>query len=197
LFSGTEFLAMAEIGVTEGAVEQQDSEIIANILRFKTVRSEDIMTPRTVVRLASEDQTISDFYEDAGELPFSRIPLYEGKVKEHITGYFLKSELLVQLLQGKGDQPLKSIRRDITVVPETLPISDMFSQFLKNREHIALAVDEYGGMAGIVTMEDVMETLLGLEITDESDKTVNMQALARKNWKRRAQQIGLIKDDDA
>jgi CBS domain containing-hemolysin-like protein len=193
VFSRSEFLAMAEIGVSEGVVEQQDSEIIANLLRMVKVEAKDIMTPRTVVRLASEQQTIKDFYKTAGELPFSRIPLFEGEVKEHVSGYCLKAEVLESLVQGNGDQLLKTIMREIIVVPEHLPISDLFTQFLEKREHIALAVDEYGGMAGIVTMEDVMETLLGLEITDESDNTVDMQALARKNWQARARRIGLIK----
>ena len=194
VFSRSEFLAMAKIGVNEGMVKEQDSEIIANLLRLKTVRTKDIMTPRTVVRLASEDQTIKDFYKAEGVLPFSRIPLFEGQVNEHITGYFLKSELLEYLVQGQGDQPLSKLKRDITVVPEMLSISDLFNIFLNKQEHIALVVDEYGGMAGIVTMEDVMETLLGLEITDESDSTEDMQALARKNWEARARRIGLFED---
>ena len=194
VFSSSEFLALAQIGVTEGAVEQQDSEIIANLLRMAKVQARDIMTPRTVVRLASEEQTVKAFYKTAGELPFSRIPLFEGKEREHISGYFLKAELLENLVQGNGDQHLSSIKRDITVVHESLPISALFNRFLEQREHIALVVDEIGGMAGIVTMEDVMETLLGMEITDESDSTVDMQVLARKNWETRAQRIGLIKD---
>jgi len=194
VFSHTEFLALAEIGVTEGVVEQQDSEIIGNLLRMARVQAKDIMTPRTVVRLASELQSVKDFYKSAGVLPFSRIPLFEDDDKEHISGYCLKSEILESLVQGNGDHLLNTIRRDITVVHENLPISDLFNQFLEKREHIALVVDEYGGMEGIVTMEDVMETLLGMEITDESDNTVDMQALARENWKVRARRIGLIKE---
>ena len=154
------------------------------------------MTPRVVVRSASEEQTIKDFYKSFDELPFSRIPLYEGENNEFISGYFLKSVLLESLVQGNGDQPLSSIKREITVVHENLPISELFNTLLEKREHIVLVVDEYGGMAGIVTMEDVMETLLGMEITDESDSTVDMQALARKNWKERARRIGLIEDGE-
>jgi CBS domain containing-hemolysin-like protein len=195
VFSRSEFLAMAEIGVTEGVFEKQDSEIIANLLRFETVRTEDIMTPRTVVRLASENKTLKEFYKDAGELPFSRIPLYEGKEKEHISGYFLKSDLMENLVQGSGGEHLSTIKRGITVVHESLPISELFNRFLEKREHISLVVDEFGGMAGIVTMEDVLETLLGMEITDESDNTVDMQVLARKNWEARTRRIGLIKED--
>lgn len=195
VFSHSEFLAMAEIGVTEGIVERQDSEIIGNLLRMHEVRARDIMTPRTVVRLAPEKQSIKEFYKSAGVLPFSRIPLHEGEIKEHISGYFLKSELLEILVHGKGDQLLDSIKRDITVVHESFPISDLFDRFLEQREHIALVVDEYGGMSGIVTMEDVMETLLGIEITDESDNNVDMQALARKKWEQRALRLGLIEED--
>lgn len=192
VFSRSEFLAMAKIGVNEGLVKEQDSEIIANLLRLKTVRTKDIMTPRTVVRQAPEEQTIKDFYKAQGELPFSRIPLFEGQESEHITGYCLKSELLERLVVGRGNELLKTLRRDITVVPELLSISDLFNTFLNQQEHIALVVDEYGGMAGIVTMEDVMETILGLEITDELDNTEDMQALARKNWEARAKRIGLF-----
>ena len=153
------------------------------------------MTPRTVVRLASEDRTIEDFYKSAGVLPFSRIPLYEGTVNEHISGYCLTAELLENLVHNKGDCLLSTIKRNITAVPESIPISNLFDHFLKKREHITLVVDEYGGMSGIVTMEDVMETLLGVEITDESDKNMDMQVLARKNWEKRALRIGLIGED--
>lgn len=195
VFSRSEFLALAEIGVREGEVEKQDSRIIANLLRLDMVRARDIMTPRTVVRVASEEQTIKAFHQSAGELPFSRIPLYEGSVNEHISGYFLKAELLENLVHNKGDCLLSTIKRDITAVPESIPISNLFDHLLEKREHITLVVDEYGGMSGIVTMEDVMETLLGVEITDESDKNLDMQALARKKWEERARRIGLIEEN--
>jgi len=195
VFSRSEFLALAEIGVTEGSFNKQDSKIIGNLLRMENVQAKDIMTPRMVVRSASEEQSSREFYASAGKLPFSRIPLYEGKNNEHISGYFLKADLLESLVQGHDNQPLTAIKRDIQAVHESLPLSDIFDHFLEKLEHIVLIVDEYGGMAGIVTMEDVMETLLGLEITDESDSTVDMQALARQNWEKRARRIGLIEDN--
>lgn len=197
VFSRSEIVAMAEIGVTEGEVKKQDSEIIGNLLQMVKVRAKDIMTPRTVVRVASEERSIKDFYDTSGKSPFSRILLYEGNSKEHISGYFLKAELLERLVEGEGDSLLATIKRDIAVLHENLPISELFNYFLENREHIGLIVDEYGGMAGIITMEDVMETLLGMEITDETDSTVDMQALARKNWELRARRIGLIKDSES
>ena len=160
---------MATIGVTEGMVEKHDREIIANLLRMETVQVKDIMTPRTVVRLASEEQTIKAFYKSAGKLPFSRIPMYEGEIKEHVSGYFLKAELLESLVLGNGERPLGAIKRDIHAVHEFLPISDLFDHFLEKREHIVLVVDEYGGMEGIVTLEDVLEEIVG-DIIDESDQ---------------------------
>jgi CBS domain containing-hemolysin-like protein len=195
LFSRSELVALAEIGVSEGAVEKQDSEIIANLLRLNTLKVSDIMTPRTVVRLAPEEQTVKTYYKTVGTLPFSRIPLYEGDNKEHVTGYCLKADILESLVHGHGDRQLAEIRRKIHVVHESLALSSLFDHFLQKREHIALVVDEYGGTAGVVTMEDVMETLLGMEITDESDSIDDMQALARKNWEKRARRIGLIGED--
>lgn len=194
VFSRSELVALAEIGVSEGVVEKQDSEIIANLLRLNTLKVRDIMTPRTVVRLAPEQQTVKEYYKSAGTLPFSRIPIYEGGDKEHVTGYCLKADILEHLVHGQGDRQLADLKRKIHVVHESLAISSLFDHFLQKREHIALVVDEYGGMAGVVTMEDVMETLLGMEITDESDSIDDMQALARKNWEKRARRIGLIED---
>jgi len=132
VFSHSEFLALAEIGVTEGMVDQHESDIIGNLLQMVKVQVWDIMTPRTVVVVASEEQTISEFYETSGKLAFSRIPLYEGKVKEHISGYFLKAELLESLVHGDGDSLLSTIKREITVVHENLPISNVFDRLLEN-----------------------------------------------------------------
>jgi CBS domain containing-hemolysin-like protein len=196
VFSRSEIQAMAEIGVAEGVFEKQDSEIIGNLLWLVEVRARDIMTPRTVVKLAPQDQSVKDFYESSGELLFSRIPVHEGEAKEKISGYVLKDELLEKLVKGEGDLHLRSLKRDITVVHEAFPVSQLFQDFMEKREHIALVVDEFGGMDGIVTMEDVLETLLGMEITDEMDRSVDMQAVARRNWRLRARRFGLIEPSD-
>ena len=192
VFSRSEFLAMAEIGVEEGHVEPQESEVIENLLLLHTVQAKDIMTPRPVVKIASEDMTIREFFEDNKKLPFSRIPLYERDAREDISGYFLKDKLHTSLLHNKGNEPLRSIRREIIIIHETFPVPDLFKLFLEKREHIALVVDEFGGMAGIITMEDVIETLLGTEIIDEADHTVDMQALAKEKWKQRVRKHGLV-----
>ncbi len=196
VFSRSEFLAMAEIGVEEGHVEPQESEVIENLLLLHTVQAKDIMTPRPVVKVASEEMTIQDFFEGNKELPFSRIPLYERDSREDISGYFLKDKLHTSLLHDRGNRPLKTIRREIIIIHERFPIPDLFKLFLEKRELIALVVDEFGGMAGIVTMEDVIETLLGTEIIDEVDHTVDMQALAREKWEQRVRRHGLVQETD-
>ena len=163
-------------------------------MRFHTIDTKSIMTPRTVVKAATEEMTLQAFHEANPNLQFSRIPTYHDGSMDRVTGYFLKDALLANLLDNKGEEALSSLRRDIMVVNEKFPITDLYDRMLDKREHIALVVDDFGGMAGIVTMEDVIETLLGLEIVDELDNAEDMQALARENWKKRASALGLIEE---
>ena len=191
-FSRSDFLVMADIGARHGVFEPHESEIIGSLLRFHAVRAKDVMTPRMVVKAASACQSIGDFFEQNRDLRFSRIPLYEGDSRDHVIGYLLKDELLDAVVDGKQTAELRSLLHKIITVSEGHPIVDLFNRFLAEREHIALVVGEFGGMAGIVTMEDVIETLLGIEIVDESDRTADMQVLARRSWERRAKRLGLL-----
>jgi CBS domain containing-hemolysin-like protein len=192
VFTRLDFLAMAEVGEREGVFERHESEIIGNLLKFNTIQARDVMTPRVVVVTASESETISEFLERNRDIRFSRIPLREGDSSDHISGYVLKNEVLAAAIDEKQNETLASLRREMVVVHEDFPIPELFNRFIDKREHIALVVDEFGGMAGIVTMEDVIETLLGMEIVDELDQADNMQALARKNWEKRARRLGII-----
>ena len=194
VLSRSDFMVMTEIGEQEGVFQPNESSIIKNLLRFHTIDTKSIMTPRTVVIAAAEETTLQAFHDRYPALQFSRIPTYHEGSKDRVTGYFLKDALLTHLLDGKGDETLSKLRRDIMVVNEAFPITELYNRFLEKREHIALVVDEFGGMAGIVTMEDVIETLLGLEIVDEFDNAVDMQKLARENWKKRAKTLGLIEE---
>ncbi|HEY5679137.1 MAG TPA: hemolysin family protein [Pseudomonadales bacterium] len=194
VLSRSDFLAMTKIGERAGVFEKSESEIIKNLLRFEQVCAKDIMTPRTVVIAEPESRTVAEFYAAHDQLRFSRIPIFSD-AKDHITGYVLKDELLSSLVQQEGDRTLGDFRRDIMVAKEDQPLPDLFSRLVEKREHIALVVDEFGGMAGIVTMEDVIETLLGLEIVDESDQVYDMQAHARAQWARRAKAHGLTETD--
>ena len=192
VFTRSDFLAMTELGEQEGVFEQTESHLINNLLQFNTVQASDVMTPRTVVVKVEESKTIAEFYETNKTLRFSRIPVFEKDHQDHIQGFILKTELLQKMLSNEGERPVSSIMRPISLVQEDYPIPDLFNDFLEKSEHIAVVVDEFGGMDGIVTMEDVIETMLGKEIIDEMDNTEDMRELARLRWKKRAEKIGLI-----
>ncbi len=184
VFSREDFHAMAEIAEEEGVFEEQESNVIKNIISFKETPVNDIMTPRSVMLTANEEQTIKEFYNEHPELRFSRIPLFKGE-PDDITSYFLKDKLYDAIIKGNGDKPLKSIKRDILTTNRDESVSDLFEKLIENKEHIALVFDEYGSVSGIVTQEDSIETLLGLEIMDESDRHADMQDLAKKQHKKR------------
>lgn len=191
-FSRSDFVAMADIGAQHGIFEEQESAIITNLLKFRSVRARDVMTPRTVVRSSSATETLGEFFDKNREQRFSRIPLYENESRDQVIGYVLKDQILAGMLDGDTAKPLVSLKREIIAVPDDYPILELFNRFLSAHEQIALVVDEFGGLDGIVTMEDVIETLLGVEIVDESDRTVDMQVLARRSWEQRARRVGLI-----
>ncbi|PEN10392.1 hemolysin [Longibacter salinarum] len=193
-FSREEFTAMAEIGEEEGVFEEKESRILRNLFRFNSLRVRDVMTPRTVVFDLPEEKTIGDVVSEHDEFRFSRIPVYNAN-RDDITGYVLKDEMLLLAAQEEMDVQLRELSREILVVRETLPLPDLLERLLDRLEHIALVVDEYGGMAGIVSMEDVVETLLGMEIVDEADSVEDMQALARQQWFKRAKDLGMVPDE--
>jgi len=151
------------------------------------------MTPRTVVKSADQTMTIQAFYDENPNLVFSRIPIYQNSY-DQVTGFILKDVLLESIIKGKGDQDLKSIARKIVVVQEDQKMQDLFNELLSKNEHIAVVVDQFGGMSGVLTVEDIVETLLGLEIVDELDNTIDMQQLARQNWEQRAKRLGIIEE---
>jgi CBS domain containing-hemolysin-like protein len=193
VLSREDFTAMADIAHEEGVFQKSESTIIKNLLQFDEILVKDIMTPRTVMKAAPESMAIKDFFEANRRLRFSRIPVYSDGV-DNITGFVLKDIVLEEMINKNGDIPLSEIKRDILVTDRNKPIPQLFEKFISQRAHIALVVDEYGSVSGIVTMEDVIETLLGLEIMDESDNVENLQLLARKNWETRAKRLGIIED---
>ena len=187
----TDLLAMAELGAEEGVFEVEESEMIGHLIRFQTIQARDVMTPRTVVAVAAEDETIAEYYGNAKRQRFSRIPVFNESI-DHITGYVLKDDVLAALVDGRGAEPIANLRREIVAVGETYAITDLFTNLRSEREHLAVVMDDFGGMAGIVTMEDVIETLLGLEIMDETDATTDMRQLARRHRVRRAKVLGTL-----
>ncbi|MCP3980718.1 MAG: HlyC/CorC family transporter [bacterium] len=193
--SKEELGAMAELAEDEGVVKEEESRILRNLLRFGSLRAQDIMTPRTVVFALAEDDSVGDVMRTHPTLRFSRIPVYRTD-RDDVTGYVLKDELLLRAARDDTRPLLRSLRREIFIVPETLSLSSLFEQMLERTDQIALVVDEYGGMAGLVSMEDVVETLLGLEIVDEADSATDMQLLAREQWLRRARRLGIVQEGD-
>lgn len=194
VLSREDFTAMADIAQEEGVFQESESIVIKNLLKFDEILAKDIMTPRTVMKIAHENKTIKEFFDENPKLRFSRIPIYKDKV-DNITGFVLKDTVLEEMINENGDCLLATIKRDILVVNRDKPIPDLFETFISQKQHIALVVDEYGSISGLVSMEDVIETLLGLEIMDESDNVDDLQHLARENWKVRAKRLGLIDEN--
>lgn len=194
--SREEIGAMADLGHREGVFEKEESNIMRNLIKFSSLKVEDIMTPRIVVIKYSEMKTIDDVLSENEELTVSRVPVY-GKSDEDITGYVLKNDMYLELSKGNEDTKLKDLKRDILIVPEMSSIKNLFEKLLDSQDHIAIVVDEYGGFSGVVTMEDVVETLLGMEIVDEIDTIDDMQKLARQRWLERAKKLGIPLPDTA
>jgi CBS domain containing-hemolysin-like protein len=178
----------------EGVFQDRESRIIQNIALFDQLKARDIMTPRTMIFAAPEEMSARELYRLQPEIRFSRIPVYRDTV-DNITGYILKDDLLQRLVEEKGRLSLGSFARKIPVVYVSLSIPELYHDFTSGNDHIALVVDEYGGTSGIVTLEDVIETILGLEIIDEMDNIEDLRIAARQEWKKRAERMGIdLKD---
>ncbi|HIB36197.1 CNNM domain-containing protein [Mesonia sp.] len=189
--SKEEFMAITETAEKEGVFEKSESKFIKNLMLYKSILAKDVMTPFSVAVTADENTSIEDFYTEHKNLKFSRIPIYNER-SNNITGFILKDDFLEEIIKNNGSQPLASIKRDLLITQAKTPIQHLFNFFIEKRAHIAVVTDEFGNTIGIITMEDMIETLLGLEIMDESDNIADMQHLARKNWERRAKRLGII-----
>jgi len=200
-FSRDEFVAMASIGKEEGMINDRESKIIRNLFLFKSVEASTVMTPRIVVSALQKDLTVEQALSDPGKALFSRLPIYSTDL-DSVVGFVLREDLLVAKSLGQVHRPISEFRRDIVAVIASTPLSRLMETLLEQRQHIALVVGEYGETKGLVTLEDVVETLLGIEILDEGDKVDDMQKLARQLWAKRAERMGIQlhnnnNDDDA
>lgn len=184
VLSRTDFMALADVGKSSGAIDENESNIITNLLGLNKVSVYDVMTPRSVIKSMDETTTLSEFYDQHKAFRYSRIPVFKGSA-DHVTGMVLKDDILQKIIDGKGEIKMADIRRDLMVVKQSDPLTSIFNQLIDGRHHMAVVHDDYGTLVGLVTMEDVFETLLGLEITDESDAVADLQALARKRWEAR------------
>ncbi len=194
VFSRADFLAMASLGKKSGALKENESAIIENLLHLNKLKAKDIMTPRTMMFMADQNMTLAEFYGSRKTMPpFSRIPIYDDD-RDDIKGIILKNEVLTAMLEGRKDEKLQSIGRPLAIVNENKELPHLFEFLSKNRSHIAAVSDEYGSIVGLVTLEDLFETILGFEIMDESDNIPDLQYYARKKWEERAKKMGLLEE---
>lgn len=179
--SREEVAAMVNVGTDEGVIEMEENKMIRNFLKLPDLSAKDIMTPFVVVASVPVHTTMKEFYDNESLASFSRIPVYDSE-REFITGYVRRATVLEMLAQDKFSMTVGEIARPIPTFPETAKIPYIWQRLLENKEHISVITDEYGCMRGIVTMEDVIETMLGVEIVDECDTIEDMQAMARDKF---------------
>ena len=189
--SREELIAITDAAGEDGVIKENETTVIKNLLAFKLIKAKDVMTPSTVAVIEDEEITLEAFREKHKNLKFSRIPVYKDK-QNNITGFVLKDDILEELVDNHGKKLISEIKREIKVINADKPIPELFNQLIKNKAHIAMVMDEFGNTVGLITMEDIIETLLGLKIMDESDNIEDMQVLARKNWENRAKRLGIL-----
>ncbi len=187
----TDFLALANVGMTSGILEKSESSIISNLLGMDTLKVQDVMTPRSVMQMKNEKMTMQEYYDMHKPMRFSRIPIFNEK-PDAISGMVLKDDILTNILEGNKDNTLASIKREVKMINQDQTLKELFTFLTEENTHLAIVHDSYGSVTGVVTMEDMLETILGMEIVDESDKVADLQQLARKSWEERAKKLGII-----
>ncbi|MGI9469971.1 MAG: CNNM domain-containing protein [Rubripirellula sp.] len=194
-FSREELKVMADIGRKEGKLHEGESRIIKNLLRMRDIVVADVMTPRVVVFSLPEETKVAEFVSQHEEAPFSRIPLFRER-PDNVTGFVLRDDVLLAASKDRDDESLSALSRPVHSVAANLQLTTAFDEMISSRHHVALVMDEYGGLAGLLTLEDIVETLIGLEIVDEADTKADMQEFARAEWQKRARKMGLRLEPD-
>jgi len=184
VISREEVVALAALSHKDGALVGQENQLVENILQLRDAKTEDILTPRSVVHALSEEMTVTEALSAEQTATFTRIPVYKDSI-DNIVGVVLKAQLYESERQGKGDVLLSEISTPLYRISESFPVLNLLDIFIKRHEHIFLVEDHFGQTAGIVTLEDCIETLLGREIVDESDQVEDMQKLAKANYRQR------------
>ena len=182
--SREEVIAMANVGEEEGVIEEDENKIIRNLMRLNEVKAYEVMTPRVVAATAQENMTLKAYYDSDAYDHFSRIPVFADS-PEFITGYVLRGDALEELTEDQFQKTLGEIKRSLLYFNEEMNVGDIFDAMLKEKSQIGVVIDEYGCLQGIITFEDVIETIFGLEIIDEMDVVTDMQQYARERWQLR------------
>jgi len=185
VFSRADVAAMADAGLKSGAIDKEEKSIIVNLLKLENLKVKEIMTPRSVVFALDEDRNLGDVFVENNPFQFSRIPVF-SETPDNITGFVLKDRILEKLAEDQHAKRLGEIRREIVFVQDNWSVAKLLDILIQERQHLTMVADEFGTILGLVTMEDVIETLFGLEIIDESDKVEDLQKLARTRWNKRS-----------
>ena len=193
--SREEFAALAELGAAEGVFSMREAQVVRSLLHFGDMKVRDIMSPRTVIFCLNGELTVEEVLAQHQQLPYSRIPIYRDQ-PDNIYAFVRKDELLRAAIDQPGTK-VDALQRPLLAVPEILPLRGLIKKVLVPGGQIAIAVGEYGEVHGVVTTEDVLETLLGMEITDETDEVEDLQLFARQRWEQRARQMGMLPDGAA
>ena len=191
-----EILALASLGRKDGALRAQENKYLVNLLNLNDIQTSEILTPRTVVHMLDETTPVSDALELDESRQFTRVPIYRDST-DNVTGIVMRVELFEAERSGREGQSIAALAQPVIRVPEELPVYRLLDRFIREQAHLFLVEDEFGQTAGIVTLEDAIETLLGREIIDESDAVADMQELARAKNRERLDRIEDQDDEDA
>lgn len=189
-----EIIALASLGYKDGTLFSQENTYLSNLLSLRDVRTEEVLTPRSVVHMLNQDVTVTEALDHDETRQFTRMPVY-GTDFDDIKGKVIRGDLFEAERAGHGSEPIQQFAKPVTRVSEKLPVQQLLDLFIKNRAHLFLVEDEFGQTAGVVTLEDAIETLLGREILDERDTVEDMQELARKKYRRRLRESRQNKDE--
>lgn len=179
-----EIIALASLGHKDGNLFSQENEYLSNLLRMREITTEQILTPRSVVHMLSSDTSIRDALNDPETRQFTRIPVY-GEHVDDVLGKVIRADLYEAEREGKGDQSITTLMKPLFKVSDKLPVQNLLDTFIKKQAHLFLVTDEFGQNEGVVSLEDAIETLLGREIVDETDKVEDMQAFAKASHRQR------------
>jgi CBS domain containing-hemolysin-like protein len=186
-----ELLAMARLGEESGELRERESQFVQNLIQLHSMKTWDIMTPRPVIFALPESTLLVDFVKLIEAKPFTRIPVYRNN-RDEVTGFVIRGEALLAHLKDDDDTgTLAEVARPIAVTPEHVPLDVLFQRFIAERHQIMLVTDEFGTTVGLVTFEDIIETIFGFEIMDEKDKIADLQLHARTLWHERARKMGI------
>ncbi len=174
-----EILSIASAATEDGALDHLEGSVISNVIGLDETLVKDVLTPRIVVFRLDEDSLISDIAGEMQNWTFTRIPLYADHDPDHLNSYVIQRDIFSALLAGKQDITLKQLARPLKIVPELMRVDKLLLQMFAEREQICTVVDEHGGLAGIITLEDIIEEIVGREIVDEYDSVSDLRTFAK------------------